>query len=191
MQQRSGDNKRVVPVSNVLPKKQQHLPNENKVQLNNQLPVDTRHRIITNEINPPEILATQDTQLRRKKQQRDRSKENRTIVLSGNVDLGENVFKTSKRLRNRKRPNLKSVNYTTASTSAHDPSSASNNDKVNERKAPQPFVYTTSLQHTTDKSYQSTSSPSMSSNFTASRQIEKVFICANECVKFFTALYTI
>lgn len=64
------------------------------------MPVSDRRRM-NNEINPPEVLSTQDSQLRRKKQH-NKSKENRTLNLSGNVDLGL----TKKSLRKK---NLKSL----------------------------------------------------------------------------------
>lgn len=97
-------------------RKSQH-PKSQNPQRNNQWPVDTRLNR-HNEINPPEVLSAQDSQLRRKKQQK---KDNRTIILTGNVDLGENVFRKSKQLVNRKRPNLKSSSGVVATTASAAP----------------------------------------------------------------------
>lgn len=48
--------------------------------------MDNRRRL-NNEINPPEVLSTQDTRLRRKKQH-NKSKERDAVKLSGSIDLG-------------------------------------------------------------------------------------------------------
>lgn len=60
----------------------------------NQVPVDKRRRL-NNEINPPEVLSTQDTQFRRKKQH-NKSKERKTANLTGSVDLGMKSLKRNK-----------------------------------------------------------------------------------------------
>ena len=63
--------------------------------------MDTRR--FNNEINPPEIISSQYSQLRRKKQQKDKIKENKMLRLSGNVDLGKNLFTKSRPFKNRKK----------------------------------------------------------------------------------------
>lgn len=77
----------------------------------NQNPQGDRRRM-NNEINPHEVISTQDTQLRRKKQQNNKSKEARTLNLTGNVDLGL----TRKSLRKK---NLKFSTTKTTTTTEH------------------------------------------------------------------------
>jgi hypothetical protein len=57
-----------------------------------------------NEINPPDIVSTRNQQNRRKKQHQNsnKSKENRTLILSGSVDLGSDVFRKNKLPRKKK-----------------------------------------------------------------------------------------
>lgn len=74
----------------------------------NQIPVNRRR--LSNEINPPEVLSTQDTQLRRKKQH-NKSKEREALKLSGNVDLG--LKKKSLRTR------TKTTSTTSTTTTEH------------------------------------------------------------------------
>lgn len=76
----------------------------------NQIPMGNRRRM-NNEINPPEVFSTQDAQLRRKKQQNNKSKENKLLSLSGNVDLGL----TKKSLR-KKKPTTSTSTTTTTTT---------------------------------------------------------------------------
>lgn len=74
---------------------------------------------MNNEINPHEVLSTQDTQLRRKKQQNNKSKETRTLNLTGNVDLGL----TRKNLRKK---SLKFSTTTTTTTTTEHPNEIPN-----------------------------------------------------------------
>lgn len=86
----------------------------------NQVPLTTRFKgVISNEINPPEVLSNQGRLNRRnKKQQRQGSKEIKTLKLTGNVDLGSNVFKMNKQLR-RRNGTRKSTRKTTAAPTQH------------------------------------------------------------------------
>lgn len=150
MQQRSGSNSRrptVISQQRKSPQQNQTLRTQS-VQSNNQLPLDTRR--LSNEINPPEILSAHDSQLRRKKQQKDKSKENRTLRLTGDVDLGKNIFKKNKQMRtNRKKNDPKSsvtastipstilsptTTTTTTTTTTESPNSISQNYQVNHHR---------------------------------------------------------
>lgn len=76
--------------------------------------------VISNEINPPEVLSTRDAinqnKLRRnKKQQNNKGKENKTLKLSGNVDLG---MKENKQVR-RKNGTRKASRTTAMTTTPH------------------------------------------------------------------------
>jgi hypothetical protein len=81
------------------------LKSDQRAQSSNRIAINSPR--LSNDINPPEVVSTRNgmtkSQLRRKKQQHIRAKENRTLVLSGNVDLGKNVFK-SQQLRKKKLP---------------------------------------------------------------------------------------
>jgi hypothetical protein len=69
--------------------------------------------VISNEINPAEVVGSRDaSKLRRnKKQQRDR-KQNKQLKLSGNVDLGGEMFKKQQRRKNSKKPTKAAVTTT-------------------------------------------------------------------------------
>ncbi len=100
---------------------------------NNQIPEGNRRRVY-NEINPPEVLATQDSRLRRKKQY-NKSKERSIPKISGNVDLG------MKSLRRLKMSSTTTTTTTTTNQHANDiprifetqkpPSSSSNHHRHN------------------------------------------------------------
>lgn len=88
----------------------------------NQIPVGDRRRM-NNEINPHEVLSTQETQLRRKKQQNNKSKEARTLNLTGNVDLGP--MRKNLRKKNLKFSTIKTT--TTSTTTTEHPNEIPNN----------------------------------------------------------------
>lgn len=88
-------------------------------EASNQVPSTTRYRVISNEINPPEVVSSRDaanqSKLRRnKKQQINKGRENKTLKLTGNVDLGSSVFRQSKQLR--RKSTRKLTTPTTTST---------------------------------------------------------------------------
>lgn len=80
---------------------------DQSAQASNQVPSMSRYRgVISNEINPPEVLSNRDginqSKLRRnKKQQNQRARENKTLNLTGNVDLGRMNLKQNRPLRRR------------------------------------------------------------------------------------------
>ncbi|XP_070494780.1 probable basic-leucine zipper transcription factor K [Chironomus tepperi] len=134
--QRSGGNTRRPTVTTPQQKKvpQNQTSRNQGGQRNNQLPVDTRR--ISNEINPPEIVSAQDTQLRRKKQQKDKSKESRTSKLTGDVDLGRNFLKKNlnKQPKSRRRQESRTSTVptvTTSTTTTESPNSISQIYPVN------------------------------------------------------------
>lgn len=138
MQQRSGGNTRRPTVTiqqKKVPQNQNQTSRNQGGQRNNQLPVDTRR--ISNEINPPEILSAQDAQLRRKKQQKDKSKESRTSKLTGDVDLGRNFLKknlnkqTKSRRRQESRTSTVPIVTTSTTTTTESPNSISQIYPVN------------------------------------------------------------
>lgn len=94
---------------------------DQSAQASNQVSATTRFKaIISNEINPPEVLSNRDavtqSKLRRnKKQQTNNERGNKTLNLTGNVDLGSNVFKQNRlaRRRNQTRKNTKTTIVTT------------------------------------------------------------------------------
>jgi hypothetical protein len=199
MQQRSGGNTRrptVTTQQKKVPQNQNQTSRNQGGQRNNQLPVDTRR--INNEINPPEILSTQDAQLRRKKQQKDKSKENRTSKLTGDVDLGRNFLKNmNKQPKSRRRQSTVPIVTTSTTTTTESPNSISqiypvnphrhnhynsnnNDDEANNRR-----IEKSSRREDTYRNQQSYSTVStMTANsgniynttteLTASKQIEKV-----------------
>lgn len=71
-------------------------PRDQNAEASNQVPSTTR---ISNEINPPEVVANREAinqnKLRRNK------KQHKALKLSGNVDLGSDVFKQTKQGRRR------------------------------------------------------------------------------------------
>ena len=128
MQQRSGGNSRRPTATTPQKKAPQNQTSRNQGgQRDNQLPGDTRH--LSNDINPPEILSTQDAQLRRKKQQKDKSKESRT-KLTGDVDLGRNFLKKNKKNRRRQESRTSTVPIVTTTTT-ESPNAISQNYQVN------------------------------------------------------------
>jgi hypothetical protein len=72
--------------------------------------------LISNEINPPEVLGRDASKLRRNKKQQKTGKENKKLKLSGNVDLGKNLFKKQQRRKNGTR---KATRPTTITTTQH------------------------------------------------------------------------
>lgn len=88
-------------------------------QASNQVP----SLVLSNEINPPEVFSNRDSvsqsNLRRnKKQQTNKGRESKRLNLTGNVDLGSNVFKLNKqsRRKNATRRLLKTTATTTTTT---------------------------------------------------------------------------
>lgn len=76
---------------------------------------------ISNEINPADVVANRSPinqyKLRRNKKQQN-NKGNKTLKLSGNVDLGNDVLKQGKQMR-RRNGTRKATKTTTASTTQH------------------------------------------------------------------------
>jgi len=199
MQQRSGGNTRrptVTTQQKKVPQNQNQTSRNQGGQRNNQLPVDTRR--MNNEINPPEILSTQDAQLRRKKQHKDKSKESRT-KLTGDVDLDRNVLmkNLSKQPKSRRRQSTVPTVTTSTTTTTESPNSISQiypvnphrhnhyNSNNNDDEANNRHIDKSSRREDTYRNQQSYSTEStMTANsgniynttteLTASKQIEKV-----------------
>jgi hypothetical protein len=71
--------------------------------------------VISNEINPPEVVGSRDaSKLRRNKKQQRERKQNKQLKLSGNVDLGGEMFKKQQR-----RKSSKKATKTTVTTTKH------------------------------------------------------------------------
>lgn len=199
MQQRSGGNTRrpmVTTPQKKVPQNQNQTSRNQGGQRNNQLPVDTRR--INNEINPPEILSTQDAQLRRKKQHKDKSKESRPKI-TGDVDLDRNMLKKnlSKQPKSRRRQSTVPTVTTSTTTTTESPNSISQiypvnphrhnhyNSNNNDDEANNRHIDKSSRREDTYRNQQSYSTVStMTANsgniynttteLTASKQIEKV-----------------
>lgn len=93
---------------------------DQSAQASNQVPSMSRYRgVISNEINPPEVLSNRDgisqSKLRRnKKQQNQRVRENKTLNLTGNVDLGRMNLKQNR--PSRRKNGTRRISKTTATT---------------------------------------------------------------------------
>jgi hypothetical protein len=74
---------------------------------------------LSNEINPPEVLASRDvaiqSKLRRNKKQQT-NREHKSLKLNGNVDLGNNVFKQRKSMKRKKVLKTTTASMTTQAT---------------------------------------------------------------------------
>lgn len=87
------------------------------------MPSTTRYRVISNEINPPEVVsndsANQSKLRRNKKQQINKSRGNKTLKLTGNVDLGNSVFKQTKQSKRKNTRKLTTPSTTATTTTQH------------------------------------------------------------------------
>lgn len=115
-------------------------------QASNQIP---RYKsIISNEINPPEVLSnresiTQNKLRRNKKQQTNRVRENKTLNLTGNVDLGSNVFKQNRTARRRNGTRRGTTTVTTPHPNSILEVFPPNHHRHNHYDSRQPKVYPT------------------------------------------------
>ncbi|CRK96097.1 CLUMA_CG009532, isoform A [Clunio marinus] len=106
-------------------------------QASNQVPSTARFNgVISNEINPPEVLSNrgstinQSKLVRNKKQPNNRRKQLKTLKLTGNVDLGNDIFKHNKQYRRRnnsRRPPTTTAMMTTSTTTTQHPNTISEN----------------------------------------------------------------
>lgn len=172
-------------------------------EASNQVASTTRYRVISNEINPLEVLSSRDaanqSKLRRnKKQQINKGRESKILKLTGNVDLGNNVFRQNKQPR--RKSTRKLTNPTMSSTTTEYPNTISevfqpnhhrhnhydsrpetqkvHNPLSTETSTSYPVTYpTTDSPTTTTRAYfiESTSSgPSFNTTSIAAKLLEKV-----------------
>lgn len=152
--------------------------------------------VISNEINPPEVFLNRDvinqSKLRRnKKQQTNKDRQNKQLKLTGNVDLGSNVFKQGKQSRRknvtRKQARTTTQHPNTISEDFHPNHHRHNHydsrqeqQKINRRPttASTPYPSTYLAETSTPRAYftQSTTTPvsTVTTTQTATRVLEKV-----------------
>lgn len=161
-------------------------------QASNQVP----SLVLSNEINPPEVFSNRDaisqSNLRRnKKQQTNKGRDSKRLNLTGNVDLGNNVFKQNKQLR-RKNATRRLIKTTTQHPNTisedfqpnpHRHNHYDNRQKQQQQQRTNRKPTTTSTQNpptyphessTTLRAYIIPSTSTLAPNMNTSRIIEKV-----------------